>query len=78
LRIKHGTSYNPPAASGTVFADLTNTSYWGTAWAEEAYAEGLLPACGTEGGKPKICASQFVSRGLSAYMIVNAKGITLP
>ncbi len=71
-------SYVPPAATGTVFADLTDTSYWGTKWAEKAYADGLLPNCGTSGGKPLFCPLDPVDRAWAAYMIVKAKSLTMP
>jgi hypothetical protein len=78
LRMKYGTSYLPPAASGTVFADLTDVSFWGTAWAEQAYADGLIPACGTSASKPLFCWNNLVSRGFGASIIVKAKNLTMP
>lgn len=71
-------SYSPPAASGSVFGDLTDTNYWATKWAEKAYLDGLLPACGTVNGKPAFCANDPVNRAWAAYMIVKAKNLTLP
>ena len=29
LRMKYGKDYTPPAASGTLFDDMTDTEYWG-------------------------------------------------
>jgi S-layer homology domain len=80
LRLKYGNAYVPPAATGTVFFDMTNTAYFGTKWAEQAYADGLLPNCGTDigSGKPLFCPNDLVSRGLAAYMIVRAKSLTMP
>jgi hypothetical protein len=80
LAIKHGSAYLPPPASGTLFADMTNVSYWATAWAEQAYLEGLVPSCGTDAGtgKPRFCPSGLVDRGLAAYVIVTAKGLLTP
>jgi CSLREA domain-containing protein len=78
LRMKYGVNYQPPAASGAMFADLTDVNFWGTSWAEQAYAEGLLPACGTSGGKPLFCPNSLVSRGFGASIIVKAKGLTMP
>lgn len=71
-------SYVPPPATGTVFADMTDTSYWGTKWAEAGYAEGILPACGTQDGKPLFCPLDPVNRAWAAYMIVKAKSLPLP
>jgi len=78
LKMKYGNDYLPPPATGTVFADLTNPSYYATSWAEQAYADGLLPACGVSGGKPKFCPKVLVTRGLGAYVIVRAKNLTMP
>ncbi|MEK7278539.1 MAG: S8 family serine peptidase, partial [Chloroflexota bacterium] len=49
LRIKYGASYSPPAGTGAVFADVTNPGVWYAKWVEQAYADGLLPSCGTDG-----------------------------
>ncbi len=78
LRLKYGTLYSPPPATGTVFADMANPGYYATAWAEQAYKDGIIPACGTTAGKPNFCPKVLVSRGLAAYMIVRAKGLTMP
>jgi len=78
LRLKYGTVYVPPDASGALFADMTDLSYWGTKWAEQAYLEGLLPECGTQDGKPLFCPDDLVDRAWGAYLIVNAKDLPLP
>jgi hypothetical protein len=80
VRLMHGNSYVPPAATGNVFFDMTDTAFYGTKWAEQAYADGLLPNCGTDigSGKPLFCPNDLVSRGLGAYMIVRAKSLTMP
>ncbi len=82
LRMKYGVGYAPPAASGTLFADFpfSDPSYWGIDWAEQAYLDGLLPACGTDSvtGKPMFCPSELVDRGWGAYLIVKAKNLPTP
>ena len=78
LRLMHGQSYQPPPATGTLFADMTDTGYWGTKWAEQAYRWGLLPDCGVEGGKPKFCPDEEVNRAWAAYMVVQAKDLNVP
>jgi hypothetical protein len=91
LRLEYGVTYGTPAnplppATGTVFADMTNTGYWGTAWAEKAYADGLLPNCGFYSGapgdplngKPLFCAGDLVDRAWAAYMIVKANNLEMP
>jgi glucose/arabinose dehydrogenase len=78
LRLKYGGNYIPPAATGTLFADLTDVNYYATPWAEQAYRDGLIPNCGTSGGKPLFCPSSPVTRGLGAYMIVRARNLSMP
>ncbi len=63
LRMKYGTLYMPPPATGTLFADMTNPSYYATAWAEQAYLDGIIPNCGTTAGKPNFCPKALVSAG---------------
>ena len=78
LRLKYGNNYQPPPATGTLFADMTDTGYYATKWAEQAYKDGLIPSCGMSGGKPKFCPKDLVTRGLGAYIIVRAKGLSMP
>jgi hypothetical protein len=78
LRLKYGNNYVPPPATGTLFADMTDAGYYATPWAEQAYKDGLIPSCGTSGGRPKICPKTLVTRGLGAYMIVRAKNLSMP
>ena len=78
LRMKYGIDYSPPPATGTLFADMTDVNYFATPWAEQAYKDGLIPECGTSGGRPMFCPRTPVTRGLAAYMIVRAKGLTMP
>jgi len=82
LTMKYGTTYTPPAATGTVFADmlipvLPALPHWGIAWAEQAYADGLLPACGTDitTGKPLYCPDEPINRAWSAYLIVKSNDL---
>jgi hypothetical protein len=77
LRMKYGMDYAPPAASGTLFSDMTDVGYWGTKWAEQAYLDGLLPECGWIGSDPLFCPSEPVDRGWGAYLIVQAKDLPL-
>jgi hypothetical protein len=77
LRLKYGQFYTPPPATGTVFADMSNSSYYATAWAEQAYKEGIIPVCERYTGR-YFCPKDLVSRGLAAHMIVRAKGLSMP
>lgn len=78
LRLMHGISYLPPAATGDVLGDMTDINFYGTKWAEQAYKDGLILPCGTLNGKPKFCPSNLLTRAESAYMIVIAKNLPLP
>lgn len=78
LRLLHGSSYVPPDPTGALFADMTDTDYWGLKWAEQAYLDGLLPACGFTSSQPLFCPLDDVSRAWAAYMIVIAKSLPLP
>ena len=62
---------------GGVLADEAGTWHSGTKWAEQAYADGLLPACGTSGEKPLFCPNDLVTRAWGAYMIVKANDLPL-
>jgi hypothetical protein len=77
LRMMHGVSYLPPPATGILFGDMTDVTYYGTKWAEQAYLDGLLPACGTQAGtgKPLFCPNDLVNRAWGAYLIVQAKDL---
>ena len=44
LRGIHGSSYSPPAATGTVFDDVPVT-HWAAAWIEQLSAEGITTGC---------------------------------
>jgi peptidoglycan/xylan/chitin deacetylase (PgdA/CDA1 family) len=71
LRMQHGADYLPPQSSA-LFNDLDPGS-WGAKWAEAAYQAGLIPACIE---KPlSYCPDETLSRGLAAYMMVQAKGL---
>jgi hypothetical protein len=83
LRIKHGSDMPVPVGTGQVFADMTDlvsSDGIGVGWAEQAYAEGLIPNCGIDpvSEKPNFCPFDQLDRSWSAYMIVKAKGMTLP
>ncbi len=95
LRMIHGVTYGAvggiplPAATGTMFADMIETNpdplkwNWETAWAEDAYTEGLLPNCGiqvggAQDGKPKFCPNTSIDRAWAAYIVVIAKDLPLP
>ena len=77
LRMMHGMEYTPPPATGTLFADMTDTTYWATKWAEQAYLDGLLPECGMQDGKPLFCPYNLLDRAGGAFLISKAKDLPL-
>ncbi|BAO45540.1 carboxypeptidase regulatory-like domain-containing protein [Thiolapillus brandeum] len=64
LRSKHGASYTPPPATGTVFGDVAASDF-GAAWIEELATEGITSGCG--GGN--YCPADPVTRGQMAVFI---------
>jgi hypothetical protein len=74
LRMLHGADFIPPDAAG-IFSDMKTTT-WGTKWAEAAYSAGLIPSCNQN--PLEFCPDGPLTRGLAAYMMVNAKNLPLP
>ncbi len=68
LKSKYGTSYSPPPASGTVFADVAS-DYWAAAWIEALAAENITGGCG--GGN--YCPNGNVTRAQMAVFLLRAK-----
>ncbi|MCL4275995.1 MAG: S-layer homology domain-containing protein [Anaerolineales bacterium] len=68
LRGMYGSSYTPPPATGTVFADVTVTTH-AAAWIEALVAEGITGGCG--GGN--YCPNSSVTRGQAAVLLLRAK-----
>jgi len=67
LRSKHGASYTPPPATGTVFDDVAPGDF-GADWIEQLVAEGITSGCG--GGN--YCPNDPVTRGQMAVFIQRA------
>jgi len=65
LRTLHGSAFTPPPATGTVFSDVSATSF-AAAWIERLASEGLTAGCG--GGK--FCPTSTVSRAQMAVFMV--------
>ncbi|MBW8877118.1 MAG: S-layer homology domain-containing protein [Acidobacteria bacterium] len=64
LRAKHGRNYQPPAATGTVFADVPANGF-GAAWIEQLFSEGITGGC----GNGNYCPGDAVSRGQMAVFM---------
>jgi len=68
LRGIHGSGYTPPEASGTVFSDVT-TSTFGAAWIEQFALEGITSGCGSG----KFCPNDYVTRAQIAIFLLKGK-----
>jgi hypothetical protein len=75
LRMMHGAEYVPPDPAG-IFADV-DVGIWGAKWAEAAYNAGLIPACETS-PELRFCPDDPLDRAMGAYMMVQAKGLSIP
>jgi hypothetical protein len=67
LKAKHGATYVPPPASGSVFADVPASAF-AAAWIEQAEAEGISAGCG--GGD--FCPAASVTRAQMAVFLLKA------
>ena len=65
LRAKHGSSYVPPSARGTIFDDVPRT-YWAARWIERLVAEGISAGCAPD----LYCPAQIVTRDQMAVLLV--------
>lgn len=70
LRAKHGASFTPPPATGTVFGDVPPSNPFAP-WIERLAAEGITGGCG--GGN--YCPTLDVSRAQMAIFLVRAFGL---
>jgi serine/threonine protein kinase len=70
LRLKYGSDYVPPAATGWVFTDIPKT-HWAAAWIEKLYADKITTGCGYQ---PMIfCPNQEVTRAAFAVFLLRTK-----
>jgi ELWxxDGT repeat protein len=69
LRVVHGTSYMPPAATGTVFADVP-AGYWAASWIEQLAAEGITSGCGVS--PAMFCPESPTARDQMAVFLLRA------
>ncbi|PKN91377.1 MAG: hypothetical protein CVU44_19890 [Chloroflexi bacterium HGW-Chloroflexi-6] len=68
LRSKHGSSYIPPTADGTVFGDVPASSIYAP-WIEQLAAEGITDGCGNS----NYCPTAPVTRAQMAVFLLKAK-----
>jgi hypothetical protein len=67
LRASHGSSYVPPPATGTIFADV-GASDFAANWIEELYTEGITGGCATN--PLRYCPNSSVTRGQMAVFLL--------
>lgn len=73
LRMLHGATFTPEQPTRQIFADVPLDT-WYAKWAQAAIEAGLIPPCqGTP--EPGFCPNDPLSRGLAAYMMVQARGL---
>jgi len=65
LRVEHGSSYVPPAATGTVFADVPVNAF-AAAWIEQLARESITRGCGSG----NYCPNDVVARDQMAAFLV--------
>lgn len=68
LKGLHGSSYTPPNATGTKFADVP-AGYWAAAWIEQLAAEGITGGC----GNGNYCPDDIITRAQMAIFMLRAK-----
>jgi hypothetical protein len=73
LRAKYGSSHTPPAATGTVFADIPSTAF-AASWIEQLAGEGITGGCG--GGN--YCPNNSVIRSQMAIFLQRTFNLPLP
>jgi hypothetical protein len=71
LKMEHGADYEPPPATGTVFADVPADAF-AAAWIEQLALEGVTAGCG--GGN--FCPDATVSRAQAAAFVVHTFGLS--
>ncbi|HTR03682.1 MAG TPA: DUF1800 family protein [Thermoanaerobaculia bacterium] len=73
LRAGHGSSYVPPPATGTIFADV-GASDFAADWIEELYTEGITGGCATN--PLRYCPNNPITRGqMAAFLLKVYHGV---
>jgi hypothetical protein len=69
LRVKHGSDYQPPAATG-LFDDVRQGA-WAREWIEQLYREGITTGCAQN--PLRYCPEQVVTRGQMSIFLLRVK-----
>ena len=70
LRAKHGASWTPPAAAGSMFDDVPG-DHWAADWIEQMAKEGLTSGCGGN----DFCPDASVTRDAMAVFLTRVFGL---
>jgi hypothetical protein len=70
LRARHGAGFTPPAARGSMFADVPVTHPF-AAWIEQLARDGITSGCAT--GPARYCPDATVTRGQMAVFLLRSK-----
>jgi ELWxxDGT repeat protein len=73
LRVKHGSNYVPPPATGARFQDVP-ANYWVASWIEQLAAEGITNGC----AENLFCPGRTVTRAEMAAFLVRTFGLAVP
>ena len=76
LRMLNGTGFEPPHPARQTFADVSLNT-WYARWVEAAYNAALIEPCQIA-PEFHFCPDDALTRAVAAYMLVRAKGISLP
>jgi hypothetical protein len=74
LRAEHGAGYEPPAATGTMFTDVSATHPFAK-WIEQLAREGITEGCSAS--PSRYCPDALVTRGQMAVFLVRAFDLPL-
>ncbi|HEY9420300.1 MAG TPA: S-layer homology domain-containing protein, partial [Thermoanaerobaculia bacterium] len=75
VRSKYGRSYQPPAATGTIFQDVPK-SYWAAAFIEKIYNDGITAGCASN--PLRYCTEHLVRRDEMAAFLARTFGLPIP
>jgi uncharacterized repeat protein (TIGR01451 family) len=73
LKTLEGSSYAPPPATGTVFADVPASAF-AAAWIEDLYARGVTGGCATN--PLRYCPTNPVTRGQMSVFLTKTFGLS--
>ncbi len=74
---KNGSSFSPPAATGTVFCDVLASTFLAK-WMEQLKTDKVTSGCGAGPcGNPDYCPASHVTRGEMAKFLSSAFGLSL-